>query len=65
MLPLLFACCYLQVRVLCAFDAEAKGELSVAVGDLLWVEAEAVGITLLRRRRCLCTICIGTANRSV
>lgn len=26
-----------------AFDAEAEGELSVAVGDSLWVEAEVDG----------------------
>jgi hypothetical protein len=31
------------VRVLYAFDAEAEGELSVAVGDSLWVEAEVDG----------------------
>jgi hypothetical protein len=33
----------LQVRVLYAFDAEAEGELSVAAGDSLWVEAEVDG----------------------
>eukprot|EP00882_Tetradesmus_deserticola_P017950 GHRQ01019261.1.p1 GENE.GHRQ01019261.1~~GHRQ01019261.1.p1 ORF type:complete len:246 (+),score=99.71 GHRQ01019261.1:1218-1955(+) len=32
-----------KVRVLFAFDAEAEGELSVAVGDSLWVEAEVDG----------------------
>ncbi|KAF8062701.1 SPAC3H8.02 [Scenedesmus sp. PABB004] len=32
-----------KVRVLYAFDAEAEGELSVAVGDGLWVEAEVDG----------------------
>jgi hypothetical protein len=33
----------LQVRVLYAFDAEAEGELTVAVGDSLWVETEVDG----------------------
>ncbi|WIA41108.1 hypothetical protein OEZ86_004737 [Tetradesmus obliquus] len=32
-----------KVRVLYAFDAEAEGELSVAVGDSLWVESEVDG----------------------
>lgn len=36
-------CCLLQVRVLYAFDAEAEGELTVAVGDSLWVETEVDG----------------------
>lgn len=31
------------MRVLYAFDAEAEGELSVAEGDSLWVEAEVDG----------------------
>lgn len=31
------------MRVLYAFDAEAEGELSVAVGDSLWVESEVDG----------------------
>lgn len=35
--------CYVQVRVLYAFDAEAEGELTVAVGDSLWVETEVDG----------------------
>lgn len=33
----------LQVRAVYAFDAEAEGELSVAVGDRLWVETEVDG----------------------
>lgn len=32
-----------QVRVQYAFDAEAEGELTVAVGDSLWVETEVDG----------------------
>jgi hypothetical protein len=33
----------LQANVLFAFDAEAEGELSVAVGEEVWVEAEVDG----------------------
>lgn len=40
LLPVVFL---LQVRALFPFDAEAEGELSVAVGDSLWVEAEVDG----------------------
>jgi hypothetical protein len=32
-----------QVRVLYAFEGEAEGELTVAVGDSLWVETEVDG----------------------
>ena len=39
----LAALAVLQVRALYAFDAEAEGELSVAVGDSLWVETEVDG----------------------
>jgi hypothetical protein len=49
LLRLLHLPCHPQATVTYDFTAEAEGELSVAIGDVVWVEAEVDGWYSVRR----------------